>query len=52
MDKTKRKILIQQSKCFQKNEEIANRGIYDGDVEAIASGIFGVTCSSLIYIDK
>lgn len=35
-------------------EEIVKEGIendefYDGDVEAIASGIFGVTCSSLIY---
>ena len=35
-------------------EEIVKEGIdngefYDGDIEAIASGIFGVTCSSLIY---
>ena len=31
------------------NEGIKNGEFYDGDVEAIASGIFGVTCSSLIY---
>lgn len=31
------------------NEGIENGEFYDGDVEAIASGIFGVTCSSLIY---
>lgn len=35
-------------------EDIVREGIekgefYDGDVEAIASGVFGVTCSSLIY---
>ena len=35
-------------------EKIIKEGIdagefYDGDVEAMASGIFGVTCSSLIY---
>ena len=30
-------------------EGIENGEFYDGDVEAIASGIFGVTCSSLIY---
>ena len=35
-------------------EDIIQEGVdsgefYDGDVEAIASGIFGVTCSSLIY---
>ena len=30
-------------------EGIENDEFYDGDVEAIASGIFGVTCSSLIY---
>jgi len=35
-------------------EEIIQEGIdngefYDGDVQALASGIFGVTCSSLIY---
>lgn len=39
------------SKSLKKivNEGIANGEFYDGDVEAIASGIFGVTCSSLIY---
>ena len=30
-------------------EGIENGEIYDGDVEALASGIFGTTCSSLIY---
>lgn len=30
-------------------EGIENGEFYDGDVEAIASEIFGVTCSSLIY---
>lgn len=35
-------------------EEIIKEGMeskefYEGDVEAIASGVFGVTCSSLIY---
>lgn len=30
-------------------EGISNGEFYDGDVEAMASGVFGVTCSSLIY---
>jgi len=30
-------------------EGIKNNEFYEGDVEALASGIFGVTCSSLIY---
>lgn len=30
-------------------EGIENGEIYDGDIEALASGIFGTTCSSLIY---
>ena len=30
-------------------EGIENGEFYDGNVEALASGIFGVTCSSLIY---
>ncbi len=30
-------------------EGIENDEFYDGDIEAIASGVFGVTCSSLIY---
>ena len=30
-------------------EGIENGEFYDGDVEALASGVFGVTCSSLIY---
>ncbi len=30
-------------------EGIENDEFYDGNVEALASGVFGVTCSSLIY---
>ncbi len=30
-------------------EGIDNGEFYDGDVEALASGVFGVTCSSLVY---
>ena len=30
-------------------EGIENNEFYEGEVEALASGIFGVTCSSLIY---
>lgn len=30
-------------------EGIDNGEFYEGDVEALASGVFGVTCSSLIY---
>ena len=30
-------------------EGIRNGEFYDGNVEALASGIFGITCSSLIY---
>ncbi len=30
-------------------EGIENGEFYDGNVEALASGVFGVTCSSLIY---
>ena len=30
-------------------EGIENGEIYDGDVKALASGIFGITCSSQIY---
>lgn len=30
-------------------EGIENGEFYDGDIEALASGVFGVTCSSLIY---
>lgn len=30
-------------------EGIENGEFYDGDVKALASGVFGVTCSSLIY---
>mgnify|MGYP004484199951 FL=1 len=43
--------VFQYIKIIEKivNEGITNGEFYDGDVEAIASGIFGVTCSSLIY---
>lgn len=43
--------VFQYIKIIEKivNEGIENGEFYDGDVEAIASGIFGVTCSSLIY---
>ena len=46
-----KKAVFQYIKIIEKivNEGIANEEFYDGDVEAIASGIFGVTCSSLIY---
>jgi len=46
-----KKAVFQYIKIIEKivNEGIANGEFYDGDVEAIASGIFGVTCSSLIY---
>ena len=30
-------------------EGIENQEFYEGDVKALASGIFGVTCSSQIY---
>ena len=30
-------------------EGIENGEFYDGNVEALASGVFGITCSSLIY---
>ena len=30
-------------------EGIENNEFYDGNVEALASGVFGITCSSLIY---
>ena len=30
-------------------EGIKNNEFYDGNVEALASGVFGITCSSLIY---
>ena len=46
-----KKAVFQYIKIIEKivNEGITNGEFYDGDVEAIASGIFGVTCSSLIY---
>lgn len=49
-----KKAVFQYIKIIEKivNEGIANGEFYDGDVEAIASGIFGVTCSSLTYQSK
>ena len=49
--KSVKRQFFQYIKIIEKivNEGIANGEFYDGDVEAIASGIFGVTCSSLIY---
>ena len=46
-----------QKSCFEYIKIIENvikEGIesgefYDGNVEALASGVFGITCSSLIY---
>lgn len=46
-----RKVVFEYIKIIEKivEEGIEKGEFYDGDVEAIASGIFGVTCSSLIY---
>lgn len=46
-----KKAVFEYIKVIEKivQEGIDNGEFYDGDVEAIASGIFGVTCSSLIY---
>lgn len=46
-----KKAVFQYIKVIEEiiQEGIANGEFYDGDVEALASGIFGVTCSSLIY---
>lgn len=46
-----KKVVFEYIKIIEKiiKEGIENGEFYDGDVEALASGIFGVTCSSLIY---
>ena len=46
-----KKAVFQYIKVIEEiiQEGITNGEFYDGDVEALASGIFGVTCSSLIY---
>lgn len=46
-----KKAVFEYIKIIEKivEEGIENDEFYDGDIEAIASGIFGVTCSSLIY---
>ena len=43
--------------CIKEIEKIIQEGIdshefYNGNVEAMASGVFGVTCSSLIYRNR
>lgn len=46
-----RKAMFEYIKTLEKiiKEGIEKGEFYDGNVEALASGIFGVTCSSLIY---
>lgn len=46
-----KKAVFEYIKIIEKiiKEGIENGEFYEGDVEAIASGVFGVTCSSLIY---
>ena len=46
-----KKAVFEYIKIIEKivQEGIENGEFYDGDVEAISAGIFGVTCSSLIY---
>lgn len=46
-----KKAVFKYIKIIEKiiKEGIENNEFYDGDVEALASGVFGVTCSSLIY---
>ena len=46
-----KKAVFEYIKIIEKivEEGIENDEFYDGDIEAIASAIFGVTCSSLIY---
>ena len=45
------KVVFEYIKIIEKiiKEGMENGEFYEGDVEAIASGVFGVTCSSLIY---
>ena len=46
-----KKAVFEYIKIIEKviKEGIESGEFYDGDVEALASGIFGITCSSLIY---
>lgn len=46
-----RKCVFEYIKILEKiiQEGIEKGEFYDGNVQALASGIFGVTCSSLIY---
>lgn len=46
-----KKAVFEYIKIIEKiiKEGMENGEFYEGDVEAIASGVFGVTCSSLIY---
>lgn len=46
-----KKAVFEYIKIIEKilKEGIENGDIYNGNVEALASGIFGTTCSSLIY---
>lgn len=46
-----KKVVFEYIKIIEKiiKEGMENGEFYEGDVEAIASGVFGVTCSSLIY---
>ncbi len=46
-----RKAVFEYIKIIEEviKEGIENGEFYDGDVEALSSGIFGITCSSLIY---
>ena len=46
-----KKAVFEYIKIIEKivQEGIENGEFYDGDVEAISAGIFGVTCSSIIY---
>lgn len=46
-----KKAVFEYIKIIEKivQEGIENGEFYEGDVEAISAGIFGVTCSSLIY---
>ena len=50
-NKNVKKVVFEYIEIIEKlvQEGIDNEEFYDGDVEAIASGIFGVTSSSLIY---
>ena len=46
-----KKCVFEYIKILEKiiKEGIEKGEFYDGNIEALASGVFGVTCSSLIY---